>query len=73
MEWLQKLWHWADEHHIENCNIPIEKNELLNVKHLSFESIFYFDREKFSLLPKEIGRLTNLRFLELAQLCNPKR
>ncbi|MGI2172997.1 leucine-rich repeat domain-containing protein [Shewanella ulleungensis] len=72
LEWVHDLWHWADEHDIEKYNIPREKNELLNLKHLSFESISYFEREKFHLLPKEIGNLRNLIFLELGNVVHPE-
>lgn len=72
LEWVHDFWHWADEHDIEKYNIPRETNELLNLRHLSFESISYFDREKFSLLPKEIGKLTNLIFLELGNVAHPE-
>lgn len=70
--WMQKLWNWADENNIESYNIPREEDKLVNLKHLSFESISYFEREKFSTLPKEIGFLNNLVFLELGSVAHPE-
>lgn len=71
-EWMNDLWRWADEHEIEEYNIPRNKIDLLNLEHLSFESISYFKREKFSILPKEIGKLINLKFLELGSVVHPE-
>lgn len=64
-EWMHKIWKWADKHDIESYNIPRESSDLLNLEHLSFESISYLQREKISILPEEIGNLINLKFLEL--------
>ncbi len=71
-EWMNKIWSWADEHDIEHYNIPRESNDLINLEHLSFESISYFEREKITLLPKEIGSLVNLKFLELGSAVHPE-
>jgi len=70
--WIFGFWRWADEYKIEEYNIPRNKSDLLKLEHLSFESVSYFEREKFSTLPKEIGKLTNLKFLELGSLIHPE-
>nr|WP_320014832.1 DarT ssDNA thymidine ADP-ribosyltransferase family protein [uncultured Desulfobacter sp.] len=71
-EWMNDLWRWADEHEIEECNIPRNKSDLLNLESLSFGSICYLEKKKFSRLPKEIGQLTNLKFLELGSVTHPE-
>ena len=68
--WMERLWQWADRFDIEEYNVPRNENELLNLTHLSFESYRYFERDKFTRLPKEIGNLNKLKFLELGHVVN---
>jgi len=70
--WLERIWQWADRFDIEEYNVPRNRDELLNLTHLSFQSIRYFERDKFTELPKEFGNLTNLKFLELGSLVHPE-
>jgi Leucine-rich repeat (LRR) protein len=68
--WMERLWQWADRLDIKEYNLPRNEYELLNLTHLSFESYTYYKREKFTELPKEIGNLTKLKFLELGHVVN---
>jgi hypothetical protein len=71
-EWIHKLWEWADRRDIENHNIPRDRGDLLSLEHLSFASISYYKRAKFNLLPKEIGYLKKIKFLELGSASHPE-
>jgi len=71
-KWVENVCGWANDLGIEKYNIPRNEDELLNLKHLSFESISYFEKEKFITLPIEIGNLTNLVFLELGSAVHPE-
>ena len=66
--WIDRIWQWADQFDIEEYNVPRNKDDLLNLTHLSFQSISYFGRDKFTELPKEFGNLTKLKFLELGSI-----
>ena len=66
--WIDRIWQWADQFDIEEYNVPRNKDDLLNLTHLSFQSISYFKRDKFTELPKEFGNLTKLKFLELGSI-----
>ena len=69
--WMERLWQWADQLDIKEYNIPRNENGLWKMTHLSFSGIdYYFREEKFTKLPKEIGNLTNLKFLELGHVVN---
>lgn len=59
-EWLDFLLDWADNYIIqEDTNFPKNKEELLNVKHISLR----WNRLKY--LPKEFYKLTQIEILEL--------
>ena len=58
-EWIQKLWDWADEHHIPNGKLSRKKENLVNTKIIDLTNI------KLSYLPKEIINLENLQELIL--------
>ena len=67
--WVERLWQWADHFDIKEFNIPRNEDELINLTHLSFEGItYYFRKDRFTKLPKEIGNLTKLKFLELGHV-----
>ena len=69
--WVERLWQWADQFDIKEYNVPRNEDELINLTHLSFESItYYFRKDRFTKLPKEIGNLTKLKFLELGHVVN---
>ena len=66
--WMDRIWQWADQFDIKEYNVPRNKDDLLNLTHLSFQSISYFGKDKFTELPKEFGNLTKLKFLELGSI-----
>ena len=69
--WVKRLWQWADQFDIKEYNVPRNEDELINLTHLSFEGIdYYFRKDRFTKLPKEIGNLTKLKFLELGHVVN---
>ena len=68
--WMVRLWQWADRLEIEEYNVPRNRDELLILTHLSFESYRYYGKDKFSELPPEIGNLSKLKFLELGHVVN---
>jgi Leucine-rich repeat (LRR) protein len=57
--WIERLWEWADENNISNDNLPRNKEKLLNLTKISF--LF----NQLIELPKEIGKLVNLTWLNL--------
>jgi len=66
------LLKWANEHDIEDGDIPRNLGELRNLECLSFENFNYFDREKISSLPEDICKLTNLKVLALGSASHPE-
>jgi len=63
---------WADEHNIADEDIPRNLSALHNLECLSFENFNYFEREKFSSLPENICKLTNLKVLALGSATHPE-
>jgi len=70
--WMERIWQWADQFNIVDYNVPRNRDDLLNLTHLSFQSISYFEKDKFTELPKEFGNLTKLKFLELGSITHPE-
>lgn len=68
----ERLIEWANEHNIDERDIPRDIHALLNLESLSFENFGYLDREKFSLLPEDVCKLTNLKFLALGSATHPE-
>ena len=70
--WMNVIWEWANQLRVEPSNVPRSELELLRLDHLSFMSLNYMDRERFTVLPKEFGKLKYLEFLELGDVLNPE-
>lgn len=56
--WIEELWRWADEHQIDEHEIPRNKIDLLNLECL-------FIKPSISELPEEICKLSKLKELQL--------
>jgi len=61
--WMERLWQWADDNHIDDEILPRNKERLVNLTKLELAGA------QLTELPKEIGNLVNLTsFLDLT--CN---
>jgi Leucine-rich repeat (LRR) protein len=67
---VKAIWNWADKHNISKHDIPREKDALLNLKRLSFINLEYIGEKRFTSLPKEVGNLKKLTFLQLGDIVN---
>ena len=56
--WINKIFDWADEFEIAECDIPRDKNKLLAITTLDINRCA--EGDKITYLPDEIGCLTNL-------------
>lgn len=69
-DWKQALWDWDK---VNNLSIfPANEHDLENIEHLSFSSISYFDQEKITKIPPEIGKLSRLKTLSLGSVSCPE-
>ena len=67
-----RLIEWADEHDIEDGDIPRDLDALRELECLSFDDFRYFEREKISSLPEDICKLMNLKVLALGSASHPE-
>ena len=68
--WRQALWDWNDVHDV--TIFPRDEDELNNLEHLSFASISYFDKEKITEIPPEVGKLVNLKSIQFGSVSCPE-
>lgn len=68
--WKQALWDWNDEHDVSI--FPKKEYELDNIDELSFASIAYFNKEKITHIPPEIGKLVSLETLVFGSVSCPE-
>ena len=69
-EWAQKLFEWEERNGLST--ITRNKDNLLNIEDLSFVNINYFEKDKVTDLPKEIGELVQLTHLGLGNAAHPE-
>lgn len=59
LNWIEKIWYWADEHNLSVVKVLRQKETLLSIKTLDLRDT------KLKYLPKEIVNLPNLQELVL--------
>ncbi|MEA2018921.1 MAG: leucine-rich repeat domain-containing protein, partial [Campylobacterota bacterium] len=67
LDWMEKLWKWADEHAISKKILPRNSHDLKKLRSLSISGVDGGVNPPILLpisLPKEIGYLTDLQELE---------